>query len=429
MKENSIQNGNAPISFRTLLPLAKNDNIGLEGVRKLYEEMEKEIILEKYTFPQKPSSDGFYHVYVSDPTKKSGRRAIKSKTIKALKEKVYAHEKGIYGTARKTFKDVFEISQSERLKYVKDEEKRLSVLNTLGRNDSEYRRFFGETMFEGMYIDEITKKDVEAITFQVLSRYNLTNKGFLSYRSILKAVFDLAYEEYWIADNVYARVRFQKFKDMLCQSVPIEERQHSEEEVEKIMAFIRDKHKKSPAYIPAYALELQQIMGLRRGEVLALKWCDVFDDYILIRREQITINPSQYAPKGFDKVVEHTKTWRNRKYPITRHVAMLLEELKGIDMKKDSEFLFPADNENGIVSNNALYKFYHRACTALGIPICKECIKGPHSFRRNAETRVVNQSGGNIIMASKLFGHSPNVADRNYYTGLDLPEAKAVLER
>ena len=44
----------------------------------------------------------------------------------------------------------------------------------------------------------------------------------------------------------------------------------------------------------------------------------------------------------------------------------------------------------------------------------------PHSYRRIAITRTVNNSGGDIIMAAKLFGNSPNVINQHYYTGLDL---------
>ena len=67
-------------------------------------------------------------------------------------------------------------------------------------------------------------------------------------------------------------------------------------------------------------------------------------------------------------------------------------------------------------------------CKKLDIQIDRECIKGTHSFRRNAITKAVNNSGGNIIMASMLFGNTPDVAEKNYYAGLDLDEAKKVLE-
>ena len=52
-----------------------------------------------------------------------------------------------------------------------------------------------------------------------------------------------------------------------------------------------------------------------------------------------------------------------------------------------------------------------------------------HSFRRNAVTIVVNASDGNILMASQLFGNSPEVAKNNYYTGLDMKKALEILNK
>lgn len=176
-------------------------NISIDELRELYEQKMKQEILAKYHFPLKPTSDGYYYIYVADPTKKSERRAVKAKTLDELKEKVYQYEKGMYGMARKTFREVFEITQDEKLRYVKDPEKRLSVQNTVGRNETEYRRYFAGMQFEKLYVDEISKKDIENICMINLSRYNMTKKAFLSMRGILKAVFRFAFGEYWITNG------------------------------------------------------------------------------------------------------------------------------------------------------------------------------------------------------------------------------------
>ena len=91
-------------------------------------------------------------------------------------------------------------------------------------------------------------------------------------------------------------------------------------------------------------------------------------------------------------------------------------------------YLFPADNENGVITNNTIYNFYRRMCAELKIPISRDCVKGTHSFRRNAITQTVNKSGGNILMASQLFGNTPDVAENHYYAGLDMDEARTILE-
>lgn len=80
-------------------------------------EIEKEIILRKYTFPSKPSPDGYYHLSAKDLTKKNGRRSFSAKTLDELKDKVYAFEQGIKQSASITFKQVFEQVEQEKIKF------------------------------------------------------------------------------------------------------------------------------------------------------------------------------------------------------------------------------------------------------------------------------------------------------------------------
>ena len=405
-------------------------NLCPESIRKLYENMLRDEALNNYTFPTKPSSDGYYHIYVADTTKKTGRRAVKAKTLEDLKNKVYKHEKGINGRIKKSFKEVFEITQQEKMKLVKSKEKKISVQNTINRNRTEYSRFFGGTSFEKKYVDEITKKDIEDICYLNLTRYNLSDRAFMSMRSILKAVIKLSFEEYWIDDNLYDRVDFHKYKDMLSKPVDPSERVHSEDEVRKMLEFIHEHQHKYPKYLPSFALELQIAMGLRRGEVPPLMWTDIKDNLITIRREQLTVKKSEINPKEYCQIVNHTKNHKNRVFPVTTTIKDILarlsecHKLNGIK----SQYFFPAKSENGVISNNTVYNFYRRMCKSLGIPIQKDLIKGTHSFRRNAITKVVNNTGGNVILASQLFGNTPNVALKHYFTKADEEQARRALE-
>ena len=68
-------------------------------------------------------------------------------------------------------------------------------------------------------------------------------------------------------------------------------------------------------------------------------------------------------------------------------------------------------------------------CKKLNIEISKVFIKGTHSFRRNAITDVINSTNGNILLASQLFGNTPEVARKNYYTGINLDEALNALNQ
>ena len=418
--------------LKMLLPLLPEyANLTTEDVRELFFMKEKEILLNNYTFPTVAGKDGYYRIYVKDATKKSGRKQLFAKTLDELKDKVYQFEKGITGRSRKTFRDAFFLVQDEKIKYIKNKEKLLSVQNTIGRTKTEYKRFFNGTDFEKKFVDEITKKDIENVVFMNLQRYDLKKKAFSSMKGILKSVFELAYEEYWISDNVYLRVNFTKYNNMLMEEVDIKNRCHSNDDLSRIIDYLHEYQKKKPKYIPAYALELQILMGARRGEIPPLDWASITDDYILIAKEQLTVKRNGGNVKEHCVIVNHTKTYKDRKFPRTDAINDFLERLEQVHKKyyPNSEYLFPADNENGIITNNTAYNFYRRMLKKLGIEVSAECIKGTHSFRRNAITDVVNATNGNIIMASQLFGNSPEVAKKNYYTEINFSEATNALNK
>ena len=57
------------------------DNFSLEELSEIYKMKQ---ILSNYNFPQTPSSDGYYHIYVKDSSRKNGRKAVKDKTLDGL---------------------------------------------------------------------------------------------------------------------------------------------------------------------------------------------------------------------------------------------------------------------------------------------------------------------------------------------------------
>lgn len=403
-------------------------NMSLGDAQKIYMNIEKRIILEKYTFPAKPSKDGYYRIYVSDTSKKTGRKQLVAKSLEELSDKVYAYEKGTNGHGRKTFKDVFEITLGEKLKYIKDPDKLLSRQNTVNRIRCDYTRYFSGTEFENRFIDAITKAEVEDIVFLNLDRYNLREKAFNALKSILRNVFSMALCKYWITDNVFEHIDFKKYEGMILENLDISKRVHSEYDLHRILDEIHKHQKRKPYYIPAYALELQILCGSRRGEIPPLRFQDIHETFIEFSREQISVKKFNDIPE-YCKIVEHTKTNKNRFFPRYDALNEFLARFSVIHDKyyPNTDYLFPADTDNGVITNSTVYHFYSRVCKKLGIKICKEEIKGTHSFRRNAITDVVNASGGNLLIASSLFGNSPEVAKKNYYTGIDLDKATSIL--
>ena len=119
-------------------------------------------------------------------------------------------------------------------------------------------------------------------------------------------------------------------------------------------------------------------------------------------------------------------------FPLTGELTEFLTRLKAVHdgFYPDSSYLFSDESQkNKVINNHVVYRLYVRMCRNLGIEISREHTKGPHSFRRNGITRVCNASGGNMYLASQLFGNSPQSASRHYYTGINVNQARNVLDR
>lgn len=181
------------------------------------------------------------------------------KKLEELQEKVLQRDLGIESTSKKTFADVFNYLQEEKIKYIKDDEKLLSVQNTIWRNYSEFKRFFNDTSFVKMYIDDITSKDIETIIHSNIEKYELHPKGIASLKALLNQTFDYAFKQNLIRENPFLRVDFEKFRYMASSPVPIEQRAYADTDLKIFLDYLHDKQQKRKNYLPAYALSLIHI--------------------------------------------------------------------------------------------------------------------------------------------------------------------------
>lgn len=371
--------------------------------------------------------DNRWHTTIVDESNIHGRRQIARKKKCDLEHFLLEHyylPETDHVQTQKTFEDIFYLVQERKLRLIKNPEKIPSAQNTHLKAKSDFKRYFADTNFITMPIDEITKKDIEDICLYNLERYDLKKKAFASLRGILKSVFDMAYSEYWVSDNVYQRVDFSLFKNMYIPETPIDNRMHPTDEVYAIIQELHRKEKTRPMYSSIWALEMQILMGARRGELPPLTWDDISDTCICISKEQLT------SGNNF-VIVNHTKNYKPRYFPLTNDLKDFLVRLKSMHSKyyPDSVYLFPANTANGTITNRAVYLVYRGICRKLGIDKPKNVIRGPHSFRRNAITDVVNETNGNIVMASELFGNTPEVAKQHYFAGIDLSVATTILDK
>ena len=399
------------------------DKMTADELREMYESKMKEESITKYVIPQHPSADGYYRVNVKDPTKKTGRRTIAAKTVEELKEKLYKYEKGIYGQARKTFREVFELAENEKLTYRKSEADKESTRSTIKKDWYDFKRFFEGTIIEHKYIDDISKSDLENVMLMNCKRYDLTRDRFLAMRTVMSTTFRFAFEQFWIEDNAYLRTNPRKFKDMLVEPTPIDERIFTDIEIKKIHDELQRIHEKRPGQMSAWAVEFIMTVYFRSGEAPTIEWDDIYDNYISVHKEQIKTVKGEYIG------VDHTKTRYNRKFPLTGKTRQLLEKIRRVHdaFYPDSPYLFPNADGTGSIRKKAVYDCLYRICKKCGIHLSAEAKKGLHSFRRVGVNRFMKNTH-DPITESRIFGHSPTVAERHYLKEIDLDWAAKMLD-
>lgn len=411
--------------------LLSNDKINMNDVRKIQDMLKREEILKQYNLPSKPSSDNYFHIQVKDKTKKSGRKQLKAKTLEELCDKIVAFERGNeIGDKDETFERIFEIVEKQKLERVVDPEKLVSRERTVYRDKCEFKRFFSDTNFKDMIISDITKHDIEEVIWKNLKEKKMRVKAFRSLCGILNQVFSYAYNKEIIETNPYSRINHGDFQDGIVSDSKPFEKVYSEKEISDLLKMIHEDEVDRPWQMSIWACEFQILIGGRSAEIPPLKWSDIVDGKIMIYKQQLPNRKKENAPYN-NVIVNHTKNYKDRFFPVTNEVRNFLERLKEVhDMYyPENEYLFPhKDTPSGRLSYTMMSNYFTKLCHRNGIEKNVNAKRGLHSFRRNGITKIMNSPGGSAALASEIYGNSPEVAIKNYYTGINLELAKQILE-
>ena len=64
----------------------------------------------------------------------------------------------------------------------------------------------------------------------------------------------------------------------------------------------------------------------------------------------------------------------------------------------------------------AVEDYHRRLCKKLGILVTNDFRRGTHAFRRTRISDIVNETGGNVVLAAQMYGNSPETIRKHYYT-------------
>lgn len=373
---------------------------GIIDMRVIAEEAamrKKEAILkDRHTSKISQGNDGRWKTRV--PTADGKTRLIAKQTKPELLDFLCEFYEAEVETVADTFQKTFQKFRDFKSINVSD--------NTIYKYDADYRRFFSGTDFEKKDIRKIDEEELTRFIVGRIKALQLNKRAYEAFWSYLYMVFKYAKKKRIVEENPmdymerrdYARHCVQKRIDPRKRII-------SADEMVKLREQIECSYDEKPKYIPAYALDLARLTGMRVGELAALTWDSVDWDEGVIIVDKAEI----YHQATHEYTISKTKNGSVRAVPITPEIRQLLETVRRVEERNGflCEWVFA--NGHGKINKNAITK-----CAVTKSHQAQVDVKSVHCYRRTVNSKL-KSAGVSTTTAAAILGHTEDVND-NFYT-------------
>ena len=375
----------------------ENGMIDLAYVQEQIEMNKRKELIENHPYSIWQGKDGKWRTYLPDESKERKKALKKRNTRKEIEDVVVAYWKSQIPSLRKyTFQDVYLMWRTVQDQLVSD--------NTVAKYETDYNRFFRDTDFAQKDIKHISSDDIKIFMVQTIKRLNLqkeTSRKLFGY--ITNTVF-YGRKELAIENNPVEFIKAKDFYSYCAEKYkPAEKKIIVKDDMKLLQKQFADDHAAKPNYIPTYAVEFASLTGMRVGEIAALRWDAIKENYIVVdkseksnRRKDIFYN-------------NNTKNKKVRFFPMTAEIKKLLHKIYIVEKEYGylCEWVFA--NENGRIHAKTISSCIKTKCRQVGIDE-----KGIHAFRKTLNSNM-RCRGVSSTVAASILGHS-RMVNEQYYT-------------
>jgi len=357
-------------------------NIDESQLKQQLDMTKRESIVRNHPFAITHLPNGRWQTYYQDPLKKkkieiklSSREKVIDRLVTLYKEE--KHHENI------TLNRLFE-------EWIAFKETITESRNTIVRHRQHYKKYFQNTDFFKQPLKSIDRLSLQSFANGIVKDNNLSSKEWTNVKTILKGMFEYALEKEMIQSNPMDRLKITvKFRQVQRRTGFEETYNADERALLEDYLCTRYAEKQDQALL---AIRLNFYLGLRVGELVALKASDLIDGkYLHIVREE-----SRDQEKNAYSVVDHTKTHQDRYIPLVPKAIELMNEILAIS--SGQEYLFEREGERVTARqiNYILEKFAEK--TGLDP-------KRSHKIRKTVAS-TLNANGMPLDAIRVLLGHS-----------------------
>lgn len=367
------------IDLQQLQALLQCDTLDVCNVLDMIMASKREKIkkLHAYSITPANSHNKYWTTYFKREDKP--RQLVRGKTEEELLDKLVKLYEEISHLDKLTFNQMFE----EWLEYKKAI---TNSANTIKRYKQYYAKYFEPSKLHSMKFSDIDTFLLEMECNRIVKEFNLTRKAWVNAKTILNGMFDYAKRKKYIADNPLSDVKITvRYKQVVKK--PGNTQTYNTDELETLNKYLDEKYQETndSVYI---AVRLNFYLGLRVGELVALKPEDIMGNQLHVVREEVRDQESNQT-----YVVDHTKTNRDRFVAIVPQAKELFDKL---DM--EGSYLFERNGERLTARQTAYVLEKYAERQGVGT-------KSTHKIRKTYASRL-NAAGVPIDAIREQLGHS-----------------------
>jgi len=231
---------------------------------------------------------------------------------------------------------------------------------------------------------------------------SMTKKAFNNLKSLLNGIMRYAIEQDIIQINPIDNV---DIKQLTFKPVNNSNDVFSIEERNRLLEYLADNKN-----MYAFAIRLDFHLVIRIGELLALRWSDISENYIHIQGQcirEMTMNDDlSFSPRTFENV-DHVKGYADegfRYIPITPECKKVLDEIR--ELNPDGEFILMQDGKQLLADTFNEHLKKH----------CLKCNVKPRSSHKIRFTvaSILYNNGVPLQVLQKLLGHTTPAMTMHY---------------
>lgn len=388
-KEKVEVRGTKNMTDQELLQFAyENGIINIADVQEQYEMKKRQELLAMHPYTISQGKDGFWYTYLPDETK--GRIKRKRKTRNEIEKVVIDYWR--QQEENPTIKEVFTEWNDRRLSLGKIQ------MSTYQRNEQIFKRHYAS--FGRRKIGAVSMIEFEEFLEEQIPEHNLTAKAFSNLKTITRGFLKRAKRRNLISYNIEEIFTDIDTTETDFKKVIKEDNQEvfDEQETPKVMDYLND----NPDILNL-GLLLTFVTGVRVGELCTLKWEDVEEQSIKIRRTETRYYVNK---KAVYEVKEFPKTAAGvRSVAIPNDYKWILKRIRS--MNPFGEFVFMRNGER-------LKAFSFRNRLRLVCEKTDSVQKSPHKIRKTYGTILMDNHVDNRLAMGQM-GHTDISCTENHY--------------